>query len=77
MPNPCHFQNNDQSMSQLSSGSTQVMADGDVFEKAGCSISVVYGSMPVEALAAANDRYFTPAFFSAQNVAIPHHPKRR
>jgi coproporphyrinogen III oxidase len=37
-------------------GISMVMKDGDVWEKAGCSLSVVYGSMPQEALAAANDR---------------------
>jgi len=33
-----------------------VLADGNVFEKAGCSLSVVYGSMPVEALESATER---------------------
>lgn len=37
-------------------GISRVMADGNVFEKAGCSISVVYGDMPLEALEASMDR---------------------
>jgi len=37
-------------------GISRVLTNGNVFEKAGCSLSVVYGSMPQEALAAANDR---------------------
>ena len=32
------------------------MAGGKVWEKAGCSLSVVYGSMPQEALASATER---------------------
>ena len=32
-------------------GISRVMAGGKVWEKAGCSLSVVYGSMPQEALA--------------------------
>lgn len=37
-------------------GITRVLANGNVWEKAGCSVSVVYGSMPVEALASATER---------------------
>jgi hypothetical protein len=37
-------------------GISRVMTDGNVFEKAGCSLSVVYGSMPQEALASATGR---------------------
>ena len=37
-------------------GISRVLTGGKVFEKAGCNLSVVYGSMPQEALAAANDR---------------------
>ena len=37
-------------------GISRVLSGGKVWEKAGCSLSVVYGSMPQEALAAANDR---------------------
>ena len=37
-------------------GISRVMASGNVFEKAGCSLSVVYGSMPQEALASATTR---------------------
>ncbi|KAG8470853.1 hypothetical protein KFE25_009274 [Diacronema lutheri] len=37
-------------------GITRVLAGGNVFEKAGCSLSVVYGSMPAEALASATER---------------------
>ena len=37
-------------------GISRVLTGGKVWEKAGCSLSVVYGSMPQEALAAANDR---------------------
>merc|ERR1719379_2620906 len=34
-------------------GISRVLASGNVFEKAGCSLSVVFGSMPQEALASA------------------------
>jgi len=37
-------------------GISRVMAGGDVFEKAGCSLSVVYGAMPPEAVASATER---------------------
>ena len=37
-------------------GISRVLAGGEVFEKAGCSLSVVYGSMPQEALASATSR---------------------
>jgi len=37
-------------------GISRVLAEGNVFEKAGCSLSVVYGSMPQEALASATTR---------------------
>jgi len=37
-------------------GISRVLASGNVFEKAGCSLSVVYGSMPQEALASATTR---------------------
>ncbi len=37
-------------------GISRVLTDGNVFEKAGCSLSVVYGSMPQEALASATER---------------------
>jgi len=37
-------------------GISRVMAGGTVFEKAGCSLSVVYGTMPPEALAASTER---------------------
>lgn len=37
-------------------GISRVLADGNVFEKAGCSLSVVYGSMPLEALRSASSR---------------------
>jgi len=37
-------------------GISRVMSGGDVFEKAGCSLSVVYGTMPPEALAASTAR---------------------
>jgi len=37
-------------------GISRVLAGGNVFEKAGCSLSVVYGSMPQEALASATTR---------------------
>jgi len=33
-----------------------VLGDGNVWEKAGCNLSVVYGSMPQEALQAATER---------------------
>eukprot|EP00284_Hemiselmis_tepida_P017710 CAMPEP_0174927414 /NCGR_PEP_ID=MMETSP1355-20121228/18115_1 /TAXON_ID=464990 /ORGANISM="Hemiselmis tepida, Strain CCMP443" /LENGTH=409 /DNA_ID=CAMNT_0016173513 /DNA_START=22 /DNA_END=1251 /DNA_ORIENTATION=- len=37
-------------------GISRVLQGGKVWEKAGCNLSVVYGSMPQEALSAANDR---------------------
>ncbi|EKX45131.1 plastid coproporphyrinogen oxidase [Guillardia theta CCMP2712] len=37
-------------------GISRVLTGGKVWEKAGCNLSVVYGSMPSEALQAANDR---------------------
>lgn len=37
-------------------GISRVLSGGNVFEKAGCSLSVVYGSMPAEALASATER---------------------
>jgi len=37
-------------------GMSRVLSGGDVFEKAGVNLSVVYGSMPQEALAAATER---------------------
>ena len=37
-------------------GISMVLRDGAVFEKAGCSLSVVYGEMPQEALRAATER---------------------
>lgn len=37
-------------------GISRVLKDGNVWEKAGCSLSVVYGTMPQEALAAATGR---------------------
>jgi len=37
-------------------GISRVLTQGNVFEKAGCSLSVVYGSMPQEALASATTR---------------------
>ena len=37
-------------------GISRVLSNGQVFEKAGCSLSVVYGSMPQDALASATTR---------------------
>jgi len=37
-------------------GISRVLTNGNVFEKAGCSLSVVYGSMPQEALQSATSR---------------------
>ncbi|CAN0430546.1 unnamed protein product, partial [Scytosiphon promiscuus] len=37
-------------------GISRVMAGGKVFEKAGVNLSVVYGTMPQEALRAATER---------------------
>ena len=37
-------------------GISMVLGDGKVWEKAGCNLSVVYGSMPQEALQAATER---------------------
>eukprot|EP00616_Rhizochromulina_sp_CCMP1243_P012873 CAMPEP_0118977460 /NCGR_PEP_ID=MMETSP1173-20130426/21479_1 /TAXON_ID=1034831 /ORGANISM="Rhizochromulina marina cf, Strain CCMP1243" /LENGTH=383 /DNA_ID=CAMNT_0006927575 /DNA_START=38 /DNA_END=1186 /DNA_ORIENTATION=+ len=37
-------------------GFSRVMSDGEVFEKAGCSLSVVYGDLPPDAVRAATER---------------------
>ena len=37
-------------------GMSRVLSGGEVFEKAGVNLSVVYGSMPQEALASATER---------------------
>ncbi len=37
-------------------GISAVLSGGKVWEKAGCNLSVVYGSMPQEALQAATER---------------------
>ena len=37
-------------------GISRVLCNGNVFEKAGCSLSVVYGSMPQDALQSATSR---------------------
>jgi len=37
-------------------GYSRVLSDGDVFEKAGCSLSVVYGDLPPDAVRAATER---------------------
>ena len=42
-------------------GISRVVTGGKVFEKAGVNLSVVYGTMPQEALKAANDRGFDRA----------------
>ena len=42
-------------------GISRVLTGGKVFEKAGVNLSVVYGTMPQEALKAANDRGFDRA----------------
>lgn len=42
-------------------GVARVLANGDIFEKAGCNLSVVYGEMPQEALKAASESGFDRA----------------
>ncbi len=37
-------------------GLTRVLSGGKVWEKAGCNLAVVYGTMPASALKAANDK---------------------
>jgi coproporphyrinogen III oxidase len=52
-------------------GISRVMADGHVFEKAGCSLSVVYGTMPPEALAASTERGADRAKGMAPGERVP------
>jgi len=52
-------------------GISRVLADGNVFEKAGCSLSVVYGSMPQEALASATTRGADRAAGYAPGERVP------
>jgi len=52
-------------------GISRVMTDGTVFEKAGCSLSVVYGSMPQEALASATGRGADRAKGYAEGERVP------
>jgi len=52
-------------------GISRVMAGGSVFEKAGVSLSVVYGSMPQEALASATERGVDRAKGLAPGERVP------
>merc|ERR1719298_56082 len=52
-------------------GISRVLASGNVFEKAGCSLSVVYGSMPQEALASATGRGADRAKGYAEGERVP------
>jgi coproporphyrinogen III oxidase len=52
----CKFQQDVWTREGGGGGISRVLAQGNVFEKAGCSLSVVYGSMPQEALASATTR---------------------
>jgi coproporphyrinogen III oxidase len=52
-------------------GMSRVLQGGKVFEKAGVNLSVVYGSMPPEALAAATDRGVDRAKGMAPGEKIP------
>uniref|UniRef100_A0A7S3AIS1 coproporphyrinogen oxidase n=1 Tax=Haptolina ericina TaxID=156174 RepID=A0A7S3AIS1_9EUKA len=52
-------------------GISRVLTDGNVFEKAGCSLSVVYGSMPQEALASATTRGADRAAGYAPGERVP------
>jgi len=52
----CKFQEDVWTREGGGGGISRVLAGGNVFEKAGCSLSVVYGSMPQEALQSATSR---------------------
>ena len=52
-------------------GMSRLLRNGDVFEKAGVNLSVVYGSMPQEALAAATERGVDRAKGMAPGERIP------
>mmetsp|Transcript_10017 Transcript_10017/g.18783 ORF Transcript_10017/g.18783 Transcript_10017/m.18783 type:complete len:392 (+) Transcript_10017:118-1293(+) len=52
-------------------GMSRVLADGKVFEKAGVNLSVVYGSMPPEALQAATERGVDRAKGMAPGERVP------
>jgi len=52
-------------------GISRVLTEGNVFEKAGCSLSVVYGSMPQEALASATGRGADRAKGYAEGERVP------
>lgn len=52
-------------------GMSRVMANGKVFEKAGVNLSVVYGSMPQEALQAATERGVDRAKGMAPGERVP------
>lgn len=52
-------------------GMSRVMTDGKVFEKAGVNLSVVYGSMPQEALQAATERGVDRAKGMAAGERVP------
>merc|ERR1719486_619586 len=52
-------------------GISRVLTEGNVFEKAGCSLSVVYGSMPQEALASATSRGADRAAGYAPGERVP------
>ena len=52
-------------------GMSRVLTDGKVFEKAGVNLSVVYGSMPQEALQAATERGVDRAKGMAPGERVP------
>tara|TARA_B110001452_G_scaffold197632_1_gene167575 strand:+ start:1583 stop:2641 length:1059 start_codon:yes stop_codon:yes gene_type:complete len=52
----CEFQQDVWTREGGGGGISRVLKEGNVFEKAGCSLSVVYGSMPQEALQSATGR---------------------
>ena len=52
-------------------GISRVLSNGNVFEKAGCSLSVVYGTMPQEALASATTRGADRAAGYAPGERVP------
>lgn len=52
-------------------GMSRVMSNGKVFEKAGVNLSVVYGSMPQEALQAATERGVDRAKGMAPGERVP------
>lgn len=66
-----HFQEDSWIRDNGGGGMSRVMSGGKVFEKAGVNLSVVYGSMPQEALQAATERGVDRAKGMAPGERVP------